>query len=57
MRSYAVLVASRGSEVPSGSSPVYQRRRLGRDLIIFTCSVMAVEFMYELGKKSAGFGS
>ena len=57
MRSYAVLVASRGSEVPSGSSPVYQRRRLGRDLIMFTCSVMAVEFMYELGKKSAGFGS
>lgn len=48
MRSYVAVVAFSGSEVPSGSSPVYQRSKAGLFLIRLTSSVTAVWFMYVL---------
>ncbi len=44
MRSYAFDVAVKGSDVPSGSSPVYQRRSAGLSLMRFTSSVTEAEF-------------
>ena len=48
MRLYELTVAESGSEVPSGSSAVYQRSRLGRDLMALTCWVTEVLFWYVL---------
>ena len=50
MRWEALTVASRGSEVPSGSSAVYHNKRLLRDLIWLTWSVTELAFWYVLSK-------
>ena len=44
MRLYAFDVELKGSDVPSGSSPVYQRRSAGLSLIRLTSSVTEAEF-------------
>ena len=51
MRSYVVDVAFKGSDVPSGSSPVYHSRSAGLFLTLFTSSVTAVVFWYVLQRR------
>ena len=51
MRSYVMVVAFNGSDVPSGSSPVYHSRSVGLFLMLFTSSVTAVVFWYVLWRE------